>query len=219
MSKNTVEMVCPVCNKTFEKEVAEIRRQQKKKGLSAQFYCCLKCSSVANREKRKKPEIIKTCPVCNKQFVSTTKVRAATFCSRSCASKGSITEARREAGRKTAKKNFIHDISQIQSALIAKEGWKYQKLEKYLKSINENYAFEYPIGESYNTSRIYDLVLFDKKLIIEFDGSDHKSLRMLKDNEEKEKFANDNGFTLKRIEVSPNTIIEPDCIFEFVKKN
>lgn len=215
MSKSVTTLICPICNKEFNKEIAEITRQQKKKGINVTFYCSRKCNGIANSKKLKFPTIVKICPTCGKEFLSTRKAKAATFCSRSCASKGSVNEARRNAGRNAAAMNFTHDIKQMKNALLGKEGWKYAELEKYLKDIDEPHEFEYVIGTLYENPRIYDLVLFNRKLLIEFDGPDHKYIT--EDDKIKEEIAKKNGFEVKRIKTMPNTIIEPNCIYKFLK--
>lgn len=83
------------------------------------------------------------------------------FCCRSCASKGSVNEKRRQAGKQAAKNNFTpetYGIKNIQNLLRLREAWKYEDIKKYLDNLNVNYEFEYII-ENY----IYDLALIDKK--------------------------------------------------------
>ena len=52
------------------------------------FFCCLSCSANYNNQNKKNDTITKVCPVCNNKFVTKEGSKEATFCSRSCASKG-----------------------------------------------------------------------------------------------------------------------------------
>lgn len=215
MGKSVTTLICPVCGKEFVKEIAEIRRRQKKCGIDVQFYCSASCSGKGVGERIRKPTVIKICPTCGKEFESTTKAKAATFCSRSCASKGSVNEARREAGRKAAAANFIYDLSQIQYALLTRDGWKYVELDKYLNSINEPHEFEYILGKYHEHARIYDLALTERKILIEFDEPHHRYTE--DDDGLKDEHARKYGFEVKRIQIDTHTVIDPSCIYEFLK--
>lgn len=215
MGRTTINLICPTCGKEFAKDLAEIKRQRKRKGLEVNFYCSAKCSGIAVGNRARKPTVIKTCPVCGKEFESTTKAKSATFCSRSCASKGSVNEARREAGRKAAAANFTYDLSQIQYALLTRDGWKYVKLDKYLNSINEPHEFEYILGKYHEHARIYDLALTERKILIEFDEPHHRYTE--DDDGLKDEHARKYGFEVKRIQIDTHTVIDPSCIYEFLK--
>lgn len=205
MGETLVPVVCATCGKSFGKPIGEYNRRIKKG--SKNFYCCAKCAGKGVNKNRKAKEISIICPVCGREFKSTTKLRAAKFCSRSCASKGSVTEKRREAGRLACEKSrqVLNPIKTLQHLLKKREQWKYVDIELYLKSVGENYEFEYLLGNF-----VYDLILFDRGLVIEFDGPDHKSL----DESKKELVLTQNNLRLLRVPVKPNTVISVSDFLE-----
>lgn len=157
--EKTITLKCLNCGKSFEKELAEYNRQIKKDNHN--FFCSNSCAAKYNNQKLKKQEKEKICPVCQKKFITKTGVKEKRFCCRSCASKGSVNEKRRQAGKQAAKNNFTpetYGIKNIQNLLRLREAWKYEDIKKYLDNLNVNYEFEYII-ENY----IYDLALIDKK--------------------------------------------------------
>lgn len=167
--KKTITLKCLNCGNFFEKELAEYKRQMKKGNHN--FFCNNSCSAKYNNQKLKKQDIEKICPVCQKKFITKTGVKQKTFCCRSCASKGSVNEKRRQAGKQATKNNFspeTYSIERVQNLLRHRENWKYKKIQEYLDNLDILYEFEYII-ENY----IYDLALIDEKVIIEFDGKEH----------------------------------------------
>ncbi len=207
MANTMIKLICPICKKEFDKRAAEVKRQLKKNS-NADFYCCKSCSTVGSHNKQKKSIVKKICPVCGNEFEASTKKKGATFCSRSCASKGSVTNARRNAGKKAAAMNFTpvtHDIRNIQKILKQRESWKYKDIKDFLDFMKESYEFEYILDNKY----IYDLVLFNKHIIIEFDGPEHEHIN----ETDKERIAQKFGFNLIRIKVIPNTVIKASDIY------
>lgn len=204
----TTMLICTNCGNSFQKNNGEYNRQLKRGRTN--FFCSCKCAAKWANKSRKKPNIMKICPVCNKAFIATTKAKSATFCSRSCASKGSVNDARREAGRKSAADHPIKsDIDSISNILKRREAWKYEKLTSFLDFIDEKYEFERIIGHY-----VYDLVLIDRKMIFEFDGPNHKYLDTDKDKTDN---ALQRGYILYRISVKPNTVIDPTVLYKFLK--
>jgi hypothetical protein len=201
-----VKVKCSNCGKEFNKPLGEYNRRIKKGSID--FYCSSKCAGQSINAAKKKPDIEKECPVCHKKFITTTKAKGATYCSRSCASKGSVNEARKEAGRKTSKLNFKPaSVETIVNVLKKREAWKYKELKDFLDFKGEQYEFEYKID-----NYIYDLVLFNKKIIIEFDGKEHKYY----DETDKNFTAISNGYKLYRIDVQPSSIIHPSVLYQFL---
>ena len=92
--KEMITLECGYCASAFKKDLAEVRRHWKK-GRET-FYCSISCGAKAGNAHKKNRCIEKTCPVCKVSFAATTGAKEATFCSRSCASKGSVTKYRRE---------------------------------------------------------------------------------------------------------------------------
>lgn len=205
---STITLTCAQCGKQFEKPISEYNRRIKK-GCTT-FYCSYDCAGIGVNKKRKKPNIEKICPVCDKKFTTSTKAKSATFCSRSCASKGSVTEARKEAGRKSAADHPITGSAQSVALILKKrEAWKYEEIKAFLEFIKEPFEFKKAI-ENF----VYDLVLTNKKLIFEFDGPEHKYYIT---DEEKTQIAKNQGYTLYRIETVPNTKINPSAIYPYLK--
>ena len=196
------------CGKEFEKPLGEVNRRIKLG--STNFYCCAKCAGT-NNSKRIKPIITKVCPVCGNQFETKSGAKEATFCSRSCASKGSVNDARRNAGKKSAIKNFTpdtHNPNTIQKLLKQREEWKYIEIKNFLEFLNESFEFEYLIDKY-----IYDLALLDRHIFIEFDGPEHKYLN----ETDKEQVALQNGWKIIRHKVHPNEVIKPDFLYSILK--
>lgn len=200
-----VKLICSNCGIEFEKSLGEYNRRIKLG--SRDFYCSSKCAGKRINEAKKKPIVQKICPVCNQVFSTTAKAKGATYCSRQCASKGSVNENRRRAGRYAAKLNFTpdtHSAYNISKVLKKREAWKYKDIKAFLDFQKENYEFEYAID-----GFICDLVLIDRKIAIEFDGPDHNYINEL----EKENAIINKGFALHRISVKPSTIIHPSVLY------
>jgi len=91
-------------------------------------------------------------------------------------------------------------------ALKLREGHKYVDLDLYL--IGRPHEFEYPLGKF-----VFDLVLFDKKILVEFDGSYHKYGAQPGVDLEKERIAISHGFTLVRRVTIRGEKISPKMLF------
>ena len=207
MGATMIRIKCPICGKEFEKVGYEVTRQIKK-NPNTQFYCGPVCATIGAHEKQKNPNVTKTCPVCGKLFVTKSGAKESTFCSRSCASAGSVTEARRNAGRKAAEINFTpetHTIQNMQYILKQREAWKYLLIKNVLDFLGIQYEFECIVG-----NYIYDLALFDKKLLVEFDGPDHN----YDNNYAKNINAGVNYWNILRISVEPAQIINPSFLLQ-----
>lgn len=198
-----MQLTCDWCEETFEKSDKEVRRQQKKGRKT--FFCSLSCGAYYRNSKRTDltEDIIKECLFCKTKFQTRTGKLEAKFCSRSCASSGSMTEKRINKAKETGKRSNNFSTSSIAKGLRTREAWKYEELDKYLKSNNTNYQFEYCIDNS-----IFDLAILDQKLLIEFDGSYHQDSRQQIRDDKKEQVAISNGWQLKRIQVENNTVID-----------
>ncbi len=189
-----VALVCDCCGKVFKKDVGEYHRRLRLG--SVKFYCNRKCAGTGVNAGKKKPIVEKKCPVCGKIFFASTKKKGAIFCSRSCASKGSVTEARREAGRRSALDHPIGTVDNIAKSLRERERRKYAEIKKYLDEFCVDYMFEYPIRHE-DQQYIYDLVLFDRRIVVEFDGPNHRSDKETVCADEKKSYvARSEGFDL-----------------------
>lgn len=206
-------ITCAWCGEKTEKRAAEIKRQNKKGRYH--FFCSRSCSvQYGNSLKGYQREpITKICPQCNQPFEAMTGRKEPTFCSRECASKGSVTPARRRAGRQLAmayppKNNSIEDIAAI---LLSREMWKYERLRNWLNEKNIPHQFERPIGNG-----VFDLALLDRKLLIEFDGRSHKEAKQKERDAEKDSIAVQNGWSVVRIEVDDGQIFHPSLIADTI---
>lgn len=166
-----VELECAWCHRHFQASTAEIKRQQKRGRVI--FFCGRSCSGSHSNHIRGNVsvEIMRRCPQCCKEFRSSSHSKAATFCSRSCASAGSVTTYRRtkaqEVGHINQEKLTIEGIAK---GLRVREGWRYRNLEQYLQERSEPYQFEFPLDKY-----VYDLALPNRGVLVEFDEVYHCS--------------------------------------------
>lgn len=203
---NTVNLNCFFCGVEFNRSVKEYNRCVR---IGRRFYCSNSCSAKINNIPKKAKEIIKNCLLCGVRFKSNTKTKSAKYCSRSCASKGSMSDSRREAQRRGGINSGLksNNLISIEEALKKREPWKYVSVKELLDKSREKYEFEFRIGNF-----IFDLALLDKKIIVEFDSPYHNDGNQKKIDTEKEKIAQDAGFFLIRRPVQPMTIIHPNTI-------
>ncbi len=205
-----VALRCSCCNEPFEREKGEINRQRKRG--RTEFFCSLTCGANYTNAKRDdlRVEVTKVCPVCKNKFQTMTGSKSATFCSRSCASSGSVTENRLE---EQSKAGHAHrdNLLQAHETLRIREYWKYEKLKSFLSFVKESFEFEYPMG-----SYVYDLALIKRKLIIEFDGVYHGGTKQKEIDERKDVYAHSEGWKICRVAVKPNTLIDPQQIYELL---
>lgn len=208
MAQKTIKLICCECENEFERSYAEYKRQVNKGRKD--FYCGLKCCNKALNRQRKYPTITKICPICGNSFTTTIKKRQnATFCSRSCASKGSVNDARRLAGKIASQNNFIKgDIYRIASILKNREDWRYADIKQFLEQHNEPYEFE-SILQNY----IYDLYLPNRNIYIEFDEPYHKYI----DETDKNATVELANCILYRIPIKSGTIIDHSLIADYIK--
>jgi len=205
----TKSMVCAQCTGIFEIRIAEYNRRSLQ-GYT-RFYCSRSCGAKASNARTRYPIVEKTCPECGATFKTSTAVKKnKTFCSYPCASKGSVTTARRAAGRNSV--NLVHgDLRHIARGLRTRENWKYVELEKFLKYKEEEFVFEYVVGEG-----IFDLALPDKKILIEFDGRYHGSSKQSQVDLRKEASAHKEGWQIIRINTADNAVIPGSALYSIL---
>ena len=102
----------------------------------------------------------------------------------------------------------MSSIESVQVMLKKREAWKYADIKIYLDSNNISHEFEYAFNEYY----VYDLVLFDYRILVEFDGSGHNSRNMMCRDFEKDNAAEENGYDIVRIKVDDNLVIPAEQI-------
>lgn len=201
----TISLKCKHCNKPVEIKKKEFDRQVKK-GRNY-FYCSRSCSTANRNYKRAIHKKIrnKICPVCDKPFTTVSFPRENTFCSRSCASKGSMSDYRRSKMRESG---LMHkDNLSVRSTLETREAWKYVKLKEKLDNANVRHKFEHEIN-----SFIFDLAIFDKNLLIEFDGRYHTIPYQKKADDIRDKEAEELGWKVIRLKSKENTEIDPNIL-------
>lgn len=121
--------------------------------------------------------------------------RQSFYCSRGCAAGHTNV-----AYRPLAERPFtIKDQAKI---AMRREGWKYAKLEAYLKRKGAKFCFEKPIGKY-----VCDLVLPTHKIVVEFDGDDHQRNDTREADAKRDRYLVGKGYQVVRIPVPTNTVI------------
>lgn len=190
-----IELACGVCARKFTRRATEHRRNQAK-GRSV--FCSVSCAAVISKNAKRCLEVVKECPFCKERFKSSTHSKAATFCSRSCASSGSVTEK----GRKAYRAGRVENLLSTEEVLKRREAWKYVLLKNTLKK--RKHEFEYRLGKY-----IYDLALLDTKTLVEFDGIEHAGKQQKKIDVKKDAAAKKAGFVIVRRTVVACRVIDP----------
>lgn len=145
------------------------------------------------------------CPVCHKAFSRVVRYKPPpTFCSRGCASTGSVTPYRRRRAQEHGKRNLPHNASTTAAALRSREAWRYEQVQEFLACKNVKHQFELPLGNF-----IYDLGLLQHKILVEFDGKDHTYESQRRLDERKDRYALNLGWTVKRVVVAKGAVISP----------
>ena len=197
----TKEIICVNCGKSHLIDLGEYNYQVRRGRKN--FFCSNVCSGQYNNARNKKPVIQKACEYCGNTFDCHTPYTKR-FCSRSCASAGSITEKRLEGNRKgglNCKEG--HDAYAIQKLLRVREQWRYSELSTLLESFNIEHEFEYVVDGKY----IFDLYLPSINLLVEFDEDYHNSPKQQDVDKIKAECASSNGYQVKRISVESGSII------------
>lgn len=206
----TININCTECGADIVKRLAEYKRQVKKKP-KRDFFCDNKCSALFYNRFRDdlKIDLEKECPYCHKIFHTKSGKGEATFCSRSCASAGSVTDLRRRKAKETGSMNLPlgRGAEIIAKGLRKREGWKYAKMRAALDLMDISYLFEYPLE-----GRIFDLALLDAKVLVEFDGKYHNNDYQIEVDDLKNKIAQEQGWRIERIETDDTSVIPPCCI-------
>ena len=202
---NMQEVVCAQCGKPKLVPIKEYNRQIKNGRTN--WFCSASHAAMFYNENRKSKKIVKRCALCETPFETFEGKRERTYCSQSCASKATTNvEACRRGG-----KNSVHGVEFVPKILKVRESFKYSKLEDLLTGKNISHEFEKLIG-----GKVFDLVLPDKKLCIEFDGPDHNRLTQRKIDSEKDEIARSNGYQVVRVACKQNSIIDPRSISQFI---
>lgn len=144
---------------------------------------------------------------CGSVFVtSTAKKKDHVFCSRSCASAGSVTEKRRNTARKFGGRNKAFIVGTHDKVLRKREAWKYPKIAEFLAG-QFRHEFEVRIADF-----IVDLYLPEIRTVIEFDGKDHRTPKQAKMDYERDSVLKRMGYSVFRIGVEPNQVIPAQAL-------
>lgn len=211
MADSTVLIACVYCDRRLNKRKAEIDRQRRA-GRTA-FFCSLSCAAHYRNKARKSKAIRRTCPACGAMFATTTKKRAARFCSRGCASRGSVTAHRRVQAQRSGRANRENLISP-QMVLKRREAWKYVKLGAALAGRPHEFEFCFPDDEA--ATFVYDLALLEEKIVVEFDGPYHEVSAQREEDRLKDVFAQEHGWQVIRRLTPQNVVIEVEVIRDLV---
>lgn len=191
---------CACCGKAVEKPVREINRSRR---LGRRFFCSSSCAAIAGNAPKKSKKFDAACPVCGIGFITSARRRSRRFCSRACASKGSVSEERREAAHRAGLVNAGNLLSAVET-LKRREEWKYAALREHLIAGRRKFEFEFEIG-----AFVFDLALLDAKVIVEFDGSYHKEPRQREVDRRKDRAARKAGFRVIRRKVESESVFSP----------
>jgi len=206
-------MTCPECGLVYEKSTKEIRRQAAK-GRTI-FFCGLPCATkyrmrVTGVTAR---AVIKQCPVCGEEFETTTKAKASVYCSRECASRGSVTDYRRARAREIGRVNLRHDVVTAAASLRSREMWKYRRVGEALTLLGIEHSFEMPLDQF-----VFDLALPERRVLVEFDGPDHDYGSDVTQNDAaKDRAAHEHGWSVFRVAVDPQQVIPASVLVPFLK--
>ena len=179
------------------------------------FFCSRTCSAQFNNQKNKKwSKRTQICEYCHKEFETESHYEVR-FCSRECASAGSITDFRRQRmsdGGRTAQHLYPVSATNISKLLKVREAWKYENIKSYLDSIDANYEFEYLIDKY-----VFDLALFDYKTFIEFDGSYHKQDYQQQETDKlKAETASKLGWKVIRVDTDASVVLDASLVSSII---
>lgn len=186
----TTTITCPQCGNEAERPRGEVNRSRR---LGRPVFCTQKCAANHSNKPRKSVVFTANCPCCGTPFTTSTHNKAAKFCSRSCASKGSMTEERRAAQRLGGLAR-VGNLLPIEAVLKLREASKYSALGAELTRMGIPHEFEYRIGDV-----IFDLALLDRKILVEFDGPYHRCRTQLVQDGAKDDAARVQGWCVLRV--------------------
>lgn len=194
-----VAVSCWRCGAEVFKESGEVNRARR---LGRNLFCSLSCVAQYANGPRQSRTLAMACPTCGVTFETSTHNKAKRHCSRSCASKGSMTEGRRAAQRAAGLEHAKNLMASTAEVLKRREAWKYAPLEEALR--DRPHEFEYQLGKY-----VFDLALFDTNVLVEFDGPYHDWTKQREVDRDKERVAAQHGFTIERRRVQQAAVISP----------
>ncbi len=204
MEKKTT-VVCTWCGNATIKASREVTRILK---LKKHFFCSSSCAvRYGNSLRSTYGTVAKICALCKASFTTSENPnKMGKYCGRLCASKdtNNVTEKRRESAREQGR---LHkdNLMTASETLKRREAWKYVEMEENLDS--EPHEFEFALGNF-----VFDLLLSDLRILIEFDGNYHRDGRQKEKDKVKSDFAKSQGYCVVRIttddtKVIPNSVL------------
>ena len=206
----TKTIKCALCGIEKKIPLSEYNRQSRKGRIN--WFCSQQHSAVYNNKTRKNKPIKKVCPHCGCQFDTHTGKNEKTFCSRSCASAGSVSDKRRKGAQKGGR-NAPHTVKGLANVLRKREYKKYSKLAAELSEMGVEYKFEQVFDD-----RVFDLFLPAYNAVIEFDGPDHTLPKQLLIDEEKDKIIKNKQLKIYRIPCNANEVLGISKIQDILKQ-
>lgn len=200
-------IICPQCGSEAQRDNREVNRSRR---LGRPVFCTQKCSANHSNASKKSVVFTTNCPCCGTSFTTSTHNKAAKFCSRSCASKGSMTEERRAAQRLGGLAR-LGNLNTPEETLKLREASKYSALGAELTRREIPHEFEYRIGEV-----IFDLALTDRKILVEFDGPHHRGRTQLVHDGAKDDAARLLGWSVLRVTTDTGDI-PADVLRPFIR--
>lgn len=209
MEKKTV-VVCEWCGKDVSKPTKEVTRSIK---IGRKFFCNNSCSMhFGNSLRTSYGSIEKNCALCGISFVTSENPnKTGRYCSRLCASKdtNNVTEKRRASAREQGRLHKRNLLS-VSETLKKRESWKYTEMEKALAS--EPHEFEFALGNF-----VFDLLLSELRILIEFDGDYHRDNKQKEKDRVKSEFAKSQGYCIVRVKTDDTKIIPCSVLDEFLQ--
>lgn len=199
------EVQCSRCKAVHKKENKEINRATRQ---GKALFCSRSCAAKTGNAERCATEMRILCPSCGISFLTSTHSRAKKHCSRSCASRASMNESRRDAQRRSGLTTCAKNLISSADMLRRREAWKYEEVKAFLLSQKREFKFEYTVGGG-----IFDLALTDRKVLVEFDGPYHRDRTQIAKDEIKAAAAQQEGFTVVRRIVSASSVIPASLIY------
>lgn len=194
----TVRIVCNRCLKEKERRFTEVKRQLAKG--TRHFFCSRECANATWSETltRSEPTVEKMCAYCGQQYSAIVrKGKPTDYCSRSCASKGSVTDYRRQRAAELG--SAVPDekrVDMLSQSLRSREWHKYESVHDLLNDHGIEHEFEFYFEDE---PAYFDLALPDQALIVEFDGPCHSNPGEQRRDREKERLALSYGWDVVRI--------------------
>lgn len=197
-----VEVCCALCGTAFELVAWRFRMKVRARPGNTLFFCSRRCAVVHRNKNPDHPghqscKITYQCKFCGEDFTTAT---GATYCSHSCAARATTRGVpRKPTGRVPAE------------SLLAREGWRYKVLAGALEAVDEDFKFEFTVGQG-----SFDLCLTRRRLLVEFDEPKHADKACQRRDRTKELDALHFGWSVLRLSAISGSIIDPDPLFRIL---